>query len=65
MTRVFPEEAVGRLAVRLVRDHYECDEAAFKATAYELERLYDDEGRYEVAEYIFAQINPASAFVPM
>ena len=53
------------IALSLIRAHYDGDEETFKQRSYDFAKLCDEQGKYQLAEYIFAQVNPACAFVPM
>ena len=53
------------IALSLIRAHYDGDEETFKKRSYDFAKLCDERGDYPLAEYIFAQINPSCAFVPM
>lgn len=53
------------IALQLVRDHYENDDAMFEASCKELEEWCYDHGETDLAEFAMACRCPACAFVPM
>lgn len=54
-----------RIVTGLIAAHYDKNEERFKERAVKAAKMYDQAGKYEIAEYILAQWNPAMAFVPM
>lgn len=53
------------IALQLVRDHYERDDAMFDSSCKELEKWCYDHGEIDLAEYVMVYRCPACAFVPM
>lgn len=59
------ESQVTRIALLMVRDHYEHDDDAFEAACIELAEHYDKTGDVGLSEYITAQMYPQCGFIPM
>ena len=60
-----PSTEWGRIITGLIAAHYDNDEKRFKERAVKAAKMYDEAGKYEVAEYIMAQYSPGMAFIPM
>lgn len=58
------EKTISQIAIALVHAHYD-EEHAFKDSAYELAKYFDERGYYELAEYVMAQVCDACAFCTM
>lgn len=60
-----PSVEWGRIVTGLIAAHYDNDEERFRERAVKTAKMYDERGKYEVAEYITARYCPSTAFVPM
>ena len=49
------QEREHRLLLRLVRYHYEDDDDGFKAACQQLAKLYDEQGRRQLSEWVRSQ----------
>ena len=60
-----PTPEWGRIITGLIAAHYDNDEERFKERAVKAAKMYDEAGKYEVAEYVMEQYSSGMAFIPM
>ena len=54
-----------KIILSLIRFHYDKDEDRFKELSYDIAKQLESEGKFQLNEFILAQLGAGDVFIPM